>query len=179
MGLRKACIACRLGRNCEGSFITPLLLRSAANLWGSLCRRPLPTLLQLVGQRNSSAQCHKSRQVQNSGNACPSEVSTSAPCCENMMWDACSRCWVCTSCGMPLSSLSTTSLPSAVLSNESHVCGTRMTSLHRVFCMHHIETLCIVAKALVATESGCRRPVSFACALSLPLGVATSATQRN
>ena len=137
----------------------------------ALCRRPLPTLLQLVGQRNSSAQCHKSRQVQNSGNACPSEVSTSAPCCENMMWDACSRCWVCTSCGMPLSSLSTTSLPSAVLSNESHVCGTRMTSLHRVSCMHHIEALCIVAKALVvATESGCRLPVLFACALSVPLG---------
>ena len=37
--------------------------------------------------------------------------------------------------------------------------------------MHDVETLCIVAKALmVATESGCRLPVLFACALSAPLG---------
>ena len=45
-----------------------------------------------------------------------------------------------------------------------------LTSLHRVSCMHDVETLCIVAKALmVATESGCRLPVLFACALFVPL----------
>ena len=46
-----------------------------------------------------------------------------------------------------------------------------LTSLHGLSCMHDVETLCIVAKALmVATESGCRLPVLFACALSVPLG---------